>query len=209
MTISDIDDLDAFQRLVPTYNVDAQQLYHDRGQLSLARSFDELFQMTRIPLSLGGVCRKVHEVLTGAKAAKCVEEHGLIEASGMWEIWRDLDRLWRELVAIKETVLRDGGASQRFYVEQYACGWQVTYIFRDIVSLIDPYLLCSFSYLSAITSSGRPSNSIFLRLRPNKCTQLHLVLRLAHRLHLLTSLPSTSLLLPIANASIAFPLSSI
>lgn len=123
--VLDIDDLDAFQRLVPTYNVDAQQLYHDRGQLSLARSLDELFQMTRIPLSLGGVCRKVHEVLTGAKAAKCVEEHGLIEASGMWEIWRDLDRFWRELVAIKETVLRDGGASQRFYVEQYACGWQL------------------------------------------------------------------------------------
>lgn len=128
MNPSDVDDFDAFQRLIPTCNVDTQQLYHDRSQLSLARSFDELFQTTRIPLSVGGVCRKVHEVLMGPKAVKCIEAHGLIEASGMWEIWRELDRLWRELTAIKETVIRDGGVSQRFFVEQYTCGWQVSCI---------------------------------------------------------------------------------
>jgi len=125
MTSSDIDHLNAFQRFVPACNIDAQQLYHDRSQLSLTRSFDELFEATRIPLSVGGVCRKVHEVLIGDKAVSCIEAHGLIEASAMWEIWRELDRLWRELVVIKETVIRDGGASQRLFVEQYTCGWQV------------------------------------------------------------------------------------
>jgi len=125
MTSSDIDHLNAFQRFVPACNIDTQQLYHDRSQLSLTRSFDELFEATRIPLSVGGVCRKVHEVLIGDKAVSCIEAHGLIEASAMWEIWRELDRLWRELVVIKETVIRDGGASQRLFVEQYTCGWQV------------------------------------------------------------------------------------
>jgi len=61
----------------------------------------------------------------------------------MWEIWRELDRLWRELAAIKETVIRDGGASQRFFVEQYTCGWQVSCI-HDIVSIIDLSLFVAF-----------------------------------------------------------------
>ncbi|KXN90525.1 hypothetical protein AN958_04197 [Leucoagaricus sp. SymC.cos] len=123
------DDLDVFQRLIPSFGVESQHLLHqpypERTQLSAAKSFEELTQMTRLPLRINSVCRRVHEVLTGTKAAKCAEEHGLIEANGMWEIWRDLDRFWRELEALKETVSHDDDPTRRAYVEQYACGWQI------------------------------------------------------------------------------------
>ncbi|KAJ3565842.1 hypothetical protein NP233_g7386 [Leucocoprinus birnbaumii] len=123
------DDLDAFQRLIPPFTTESQQIlhqqYHERSPLSLAKSFDELTQMTRIPLRINSVCRRVHEVLTGAKAARCAEEHGLIEANGMREIWHDLDRFWCELDAVKETILQDDDATRRAYLEQYACCWQL------------------------------------------------------------------------------------
>jgi hypothetical protein len=116
------------------------QQYHERSQLSLAKSFDELTQMTRIPLRINSVCRRVHEVLTGPKAAKCAEGHGLIEANGMREIWHDLDRFWRELDALKETVLQDDDATRRTYVEQYACGWQVSHVGHHLISFVDALL---------------------------------------------------------------------
>ncbi|KAF9453286.1 hypothetical protein P691DRAFT_720161 [Macrolepiota fuliginosa MF-IS2] len=134
------DDLDTFQRLIPSFassyagggavsNLGSQHLlhqqYHERSQLSLAKSVEELSQMSRIPLRINTICRRVHEVLTGVKAAKCAEEHGLIEANGMREIWRDLDRCWRELDVLKESILQAEDPTRRGYIEQYACGWQI------------------------------------------------------------------------------------
>lgn len=138
------DDLDTFQRfihplasayttgsaisgLAPQHSL--HQQYHDRSQVSLAKSFEEQTQMTRIPLRINTICRRIHEVLTGVKAARCAEEHGLIEANGMREIWRDLDRCWRDLNILKETILQDEDPTQRVYIEQYACGWQVSALY--------------------------------------------------------------------------------
>ncbi|XP_006458258.1 hypothetical protein AGABI2DRAFT_183343 [Agaricus bisporus var. bisporus H97] len=83
------------------------------------------FVLSRIPLRINGICRRVHEVLTGTKAARCAEGHGLIEANGMREVWRDFDRCWRDLEVLKETVLRDDDPTRRVYTEQYACAWQI------------------------------------------------------------------------------------
>ncbi len=92
----------------------------------MVKSFEELTQMSRIPLRINGVCRKIHEVLTGVKAARCAEEHGLIEANGMREIWRDLDSCWQDLDVLRETILQDEDPARRVYVEQYTCGWQAS-----------------------------------------------------------------------------------
>jgi hypothetical protein len=100
--------------------------------------------MSRIPLRINGICRRVHEVLTGTKAAKCAEGHGLIEANGMREVWRDLDRCWRDLEVLKETILQDGDHTRRVYIEQYACAWQVRWL--TIWSFMtDLFLRSSFS----------------------------------------------------------------
>lgn len=64
--------------------------------------------------------RKVHMVLAGPKAVKRAEEHGLIDASGMQEIWEDLDGCWQEFEVMRRT------RSELFDVEQYVSAWQVS-----------------------------------------------------------------------------------
>lgn len=130
------EDLDTFQKFIPSFGSPfsssstmpglTSQHYQGRNQLSLAKTFEELVQMSRIPLRINCICRRIHEVLTGAKAARCAEEHGLIEANGMREIWRDLDCCWHDLDLLKEAMLQDEDPARRVYIEQYTCGWQVS-----------------------------------------------------------------------------------
>ena len=63
-------------------------------------------------------------VLTGGKAARRAEEHYLVDANGMREIWRDLDQCWQELESMLSSVPE--GEKARFEVSQYIHGWQVS-----------------------------------------------------------------------------------
>jgi hypothetical protein len=65
-------------------------------------------------------------VLTGPKAIKRAEEHGLVDAHGMREIWEDLDHCWKEFDAMRRT------NSDALDIEQYVGVWQVsvTYLVR-------------------------------------------------------------------------------
>ena len=78
------------------------------------------------PLELGNICRKIHDVLTGIKATRRAEDHGLVDANGMREIWRDLDRNWQDLEAMKRAPLQHDNALRRLEINQYASGWQVS-----------------------------------------------------------------------------------
>jgi len=80
---------------------------------------------TSTPLELAKICRNIHTVLTGGKAARRAEEHYLVDANGMREIWRDLDQCWEELESMMRSVPE--GESARFEVSQYIHGWQVSF----------------------------------------------------------------------------------
>jgi len=85
-------------------------------------------RMSSTPLELGTVCRKIHTVLAGSKATRRAEEHGLIDANGMREIWRDLDHCWQELDAMKH--MSDQDNLRRSEVVQYVHAWQVSRYFK-------------------------------------------------------------------------------
>ncbi|KAG5653270.1 hypothetical protein H0H81_001430 [Sphagnurus paluster] len=78
------------------------------------------------PLNLSVVCRKVHAVLTGPKATRRAEEHGLIDAGGMREIWDELDQCWEDFDAMRR---RGTTEQESLSLEQYASAWQI-YIFE-------------------------------------------------------------------------------
>lgn len=64
----------------------------------------------------------MHAVLTGPKASRRAEEHGLVDAHGMREIWDDLDHCWQEFDAMRR---RSTNEQSAFDVEQYTSAWQV------------------------------------------------------------------------------------
>lgn len=96
---------------------------HARG---LSRSFIQLANTSSLPLQLSTVCRKVHTVLTGIKATRRAEEHGLIDAHGMREIWRDLDHCWHEFDKLKQLLIEED-PSHHQHAEQFIAGWRVGY----------------------------------------------------------------------------------
>lgn len=95
-----------------------QQAKSHRG--SPAQSFLHLSQLFSLPLQLSLVCRKIHAVLTGPKAVKKAEGHGLIDANGMREIWDDLDHCWKEFDAMRRI------SSDALDIEQFVSAWQVS-----------------------------------------------------------------------------------
>lgn len=102
-----------------------QRPHSQRG--SPPQSYLQLTQLFSIPLMLGNICRKVHAVLTGPKATRRAEDHGLIDAHGMRDIWEDLDRCWEEFDTFRKAGLNDTGLD----IELYVGGWQVrVMIFR-------------------------------------------------------------------------------
>ncbi|KAF5330912.1 hypothetical protein D9619_005846 [Psilocybe cf. subviscida] len=150
----DNDDLDAFQRalpsdsyggvdptLFPSADLSAFPLYSPPFPVHPSSSLDALpsppastpsSSSMRIPLAIGAICRRIHSALTGPKALRRAEEHGLVDAHGMREIWRDLDRCWGELEARRRSVqiqaqdANDAAAADRSAeVDQYVSAWQI------------------------------------------------------------------------------------
>ncbi|KAJ2931396.1 hypothetical protein H1R20_g5680, partial [Candolleomyces eurysporus] len=60
-----------------------------------------------------------------ARAARRAEEHNLIDAHGMREIWNDLDRCWREFNAIRCSASTNEDSANRFDTESYASAWMI------------------------------------------------------------------------------------
>jgi len=141
---SDNDDLDLFQTTVPPLGINVThsnlaspssppdpsapnpQLYHPQHSLPQCDSSSQFYfqatQLFSIPLQLGAACRKVHSVLTGPKATRRAEEHGLVDAHGMREVWEDLDHCWREFDAMMRRSANGQGALD---LEQFCGAWQV------------------------------------------------------------------------------------
>jgi len=89
---------------------------------STAQAFFSTSQLFSVPLQLSAVCRKVHAVLTGPKATRRAEEHGLIDAHGMREIWEDLDHCWKQF----DTMRSGSGEQESLHLEQFVSAWKVS-----------------------------------------------------------------------------------
>lgn len=79
-----------------------------------------------IPLELGKICRRIHAVLTGPRATRRAEDHGVVDANGMREIWRDLDHCWQELSALSQHPVELEGSARRMELVQYVDSWKVS-----------------------------------------------------------------------------------
>jgi hypothetical protein len=138
---SDDDDLDLFQSTIPHYgmsgssspitppdsSIPSPQSYHpqnDKFQRAPSPSscYSQTTRLFAVPVQLGVVCRKVHSVLTGPKASRRAEEHGLVDAHGMREIWEDLDHCWREFDSMRRRNMNEQPVAD---VEQFTSAWQV------------------------------------------------------------------------------------
>lgn len=94
-------------------------------ELALRKGYLYMMHASAAPLDLSNVCRKIHGVLTGIKAAKRAEEHHLIDANGMRDIWRGLDRCWQELESMKPPATERDARSLE--LSRYVSGWQVCF----------------------------------------------------------------------------------
>lgn len=132
------EDLDTFQRTLPPPNFGvgtpssppsssnvAEFHQADSGQYSrdFHKAYIQLITAASAPLDLSNVCRRIHSVLTGIKATRRAEHHGLVDANGMRDIWRDLDRCWKEFDSEKQ---EHDNAARRLERDLYTSGWQVS-----------------------------------------------------------------------------------
>ena len=98
-------------------------------EASAQKAYIHLIRTSSTPLELAKVCRKIHSVLTGNRAIRRAEEHGLVDANGMREIWRDLDRCWRELDSMLNSSSEQNNA-RRTELNQYVHAWKVSHDLR-------------------------------------------------------------------------------
>ncbi|KAJ3488625.1 hypothetical protein NLJ89_g11595 [Agrocybe chaxingu] len=136
------DDLETFQRTLPPLNFDmgpsppsppaiehasAVGGYSAEPSHFSGKAFVNLMHAAATPLDLGNACRKIHTVLTGIKATRRAEDHGVVDAHGMREIWSDLDRCWQELDAMLAAPLDPHGNPQqrRTELRQFVNSWQI------------------------------------------------------------------------------------
>ena len=131
-----IDDLDVFQNTFPTPGPDGSNfspgpssvtLHSGHGVVqakfqrgSSVQSLLRLSQLFSLPLQLSTIARRVHSVLTGPKAVRRAEEHGLVDAHGMREIWDDLDHCWDAFDGMRTS-------SEGSDTELYVSAWQVSF----------------------------------------------------------------------------------
>ncbi|KAJ3774794.1 hypothetical protein EV361DRAFT_877488 [Lentinula raphanica] len=91
--------------------------------------YHEVTHLFSIPLHLSSVCRKIHAVLTGAKATRRVELGGGIDAEGMREIWEGLDRCWEKFEAVRRNTSASAGGSMvgdvDIQTERFVSCWQI------------------------------------------------------------------------------------
>lgn len=122
------EDSDILRRMVnsssmsPLSPTSASEVAVGSHLMTLALLDKQLVQLTSMPLHLSSVCCKIHEALTGPKAARRAEEHGLVDANGMREIWQDLDQCWHGFDAMKNNTLPDFG---RANLESFADAWLI------------------------------------------------------------------------------------
>ncbi|KAF8636600.1 hypothetical protein AX17_003410 [Amanita inopinata Kibby_2008] len=110
----------------------------------------QLVHLTNIPLRLSAVCRKVHEVLTGLKAVRRAEEHNLIDANGMREIWQELDKCWHDFNAMKSNVVDSGMVN----IDCFADAWLI-FVF-ECHNIISESLKHSMFAVEPSDSVGQP-----------------------------------------------------
>ena len=136
----DNDDLDTFQRTLPPPNFGVETPpspsgsnvadFHqaDSGQYprDFHKAYIQLITAASAPLDLSNVCRRIHSVLTGIKATRRAEHHGLVDANGMRDIWRDLDRCWKEVESEKRAPMEHDNLARRLERDLYTSGWQVS-----------------------------------------------------------------------------------
>ena len=110
---------------------------------SSQKALVDLMHWSSHPLQIGGVCRRIHDVVTGLRATRRVEDHGVIDANGLRDIWRSLDRSWQDLDAFKRSRQNFEKDLHHDEVSQYADAWQVgisailsfyTYSLRPVLS---------------------------------------------------------------------------
>lgn len=128
------DDHEAFQRTLPplNYSFGGQGLPSPPSPSSSlpihqpdAQKYNRLISSSTLPSQLSVICRNIHSILTGPKAARRAEEHNLIDAHGMREIWNDLDRCWREFDTIRCNASTNEDSASRCDTERYACAWMI------------------------------------------------------------------------------------
>lgn len=90
-----------------------------------AQQYQRLISSSTLPSHLNMTCRKIHNVLTGPRAQRRAEEHNLIDANGMREVWNDLDRCWREFDGIRRNAASNEDPASRCDTERYACAWLI------------------------------------------------------------------------------------
>jgi hypothetical protein len=136
----DNDDLDAFQRTLPPPNFgvgtppspsgsNVTEFHQaDSGQYprDFHKAYIQLITAASAPLDLSNVCRRIHSVLTGIKATRRAEHHGLVDAKGMRDIWKDLDRCWKEFESEKRAPMEHDNVARRLERDLYTNGWQVS-----------------------------------------------------------------------------------
>ncbi|KAG5645911.1 hypothetical protein DXG03_005058 [Asterophora parasitica] len=173
--VLDADDFEAFQNTLPSFGFAADSNIHappsppdsirpmsSHGVLPppstpQRRALYNMSRLFSLPLQLDTVCRKVHAVLTGPRATRRAEEHGLIDAHGMREIWEDLDHCWKDFGS-----MRRGGASpqESLRIEHYVSAWQI-YIFEIHNTIREALKQCmtkaSDSSAHTLFSGGSPS----------------------------------------------------
>ncbi|KAG6874282.1 hypothetical protein C0995_001507 [Termitomyces sp. Mi166 len=169
--VLDNDDYEAFQNTLPAYafNSDNSAMtmppsppesvrpmsshgllpQPDNQSSAAAQAFSRTSQLFYLPLQISMICRKVHYVLTGPKATRRAEEHGLIDAHGMREIWEDLDICWKQFDSMRRSDQESAG------LEQLVSAWQI-YIFECRKS----YLSMSHLRISGLKSSFGLDNII-------------------------------------------------
>ncbi|KAG6854928.1 hypothetical protein C0991_009751 [Blastosporella zonata] len=174
--VLDNDDFETFQHTLPPYafNADGSTISappsppeslrpmsshglfpSDSHSSTAAHAFYRTSQLFSLPLQLGAICRKVHHVLTGPKATRRAEEHGLIDAHGMREIWEDLDLCWKHF----DSMRRNGPLEQdSASLEQFVSAWQI-YIFESHNIIRESLKQCMTrtSDSSPMFSGGSPS----------------------------------------------------
>ncbi|KAL0947398.1 hypothetical protein HGRIS_013511 [Hohenbuehelia grisea] len=113
--ILDDDDLDAIQRDLSSFGADDL-----RGSPS---GYVHPNHMYSLPLRVSAVCRRVHSVLTGAKATRAQEAGAGIDALGIRDAWDGLDACWEEFEALrcKGVSVTDEGVD----VDRFVSAWQI------------------------------------------------------------------------------------
>lgn len=172
---------------------------------SVSDTGKQLMQLTSMPMRLSSICRKSHEVMTGLKTARRIEEHYLVDANGMREVWRDLEQCWHAFVAMRSDPFADyKKASIEYFTDAwliciFECHYAILESLKRLSLNTDPAGLaadisdCNAPSRSAFSSSPSspylPPHQLFLEARTRCVHLLPHVLRIV-RYHLAKSGPN-------------------